>query len=104
MQSNLIEYARNNWLDARNFFNMKPAPQAAFRYHDFGMKRLQGADRDQISVLPGSLGSCHLASPLEFNFRNAPKVIQCGDPALRHNSHRQVNSASSALLQFSGIH
>lgn len=32
----LWEYFRNNWLDARNFFNTKPAPQAPFRYHDFG--------------------------------------------------------------------
>ena len=32
----LFEFFRNNALDARNFFNTKPNPQAAFRYNDFG--------------------------------------------------------------------
>ncbi len=32
----LFDYFRNNFLDARNFFNDKPDPQAQFRYNDFG--------------------------------------------------------------------
>ncbi len=32
----LFDYFRNNFLDARNFFNTKPNPQAQFRYNDFG--------------------------------------------------------------------
>jgi hypothetical protein len=32
----LYEYLRNNWLDARNFFNTKPSPQAPFLYNDWG--------------------------------------------------------------------
>ncbi len=36
MHGSLFEFLRNNALDARNFFNAKPAPQAAFRYNDFG--------------------------------------------------------------------
>jgi Carboxypeptidase regulatory-like domain len=32
----MFDYFRNNWLDARNFFNTKPSPQAQFRYNDFG--------------------------------------------------------------------
>src|SRR4029453_18649159 len=31
-----FEFFRNNVLDARNFFNTKPAPQAQFRFNDFG--------------------------------------------------------------------
>jgi hypothetical protein len=31
-----FDYFRNNFLDARNFFNTKPDPQAQFRYNDFG--------------------------------------------------------------------
>ena len=32
----LFEYFRNDALDARNFFNMKPAPAAELRFNDFG--------------------------------------------------------------------
>jgi hypothetical protein len=32
----VLEYFRNNALDARNFFNTKPSSQAEFRYNDFG--------------------------------------------------------------------
>jgi hypothetical protein len=32
----LFDYFRNNFLDARNFFNDKGTPQAQFRYNDFG--------------------------------------------------------------------
>jgi hypothetical protein len=32
----LFDYFRNNFLDARNFFNDKPDQQAQFRYNDFG--------------------------------------------------------------------
>jgi hypothetical protein len=32
----LLEFFRNNALDARNFFNTKPSPQAEFRYNNFG--------------------------------------------------------------------
>jgi hypothetical protein len=32
----VFDYLRNDFLDARNFFNKKPTPQAAFRYNDFG--------------------------------------------------------------------
>src|SRR6266403_398328 len=32
----LFEFFRNNWLDARNFFNPKPDPQTAFRNNQFG--------------------------------------------------------------------
>ncbi len=32
----LFDYFRNNFLDARNFFNTKGNPQAQFRYNDFG--------------------------------------------------------------------
>ena len=32
----LFDYLRNNFLDARNFFNTKPDQQAQFRYNDFG--------------------------------------------------------------------
>ncbi len=32
----LFDYFRNDFLDARNFFNTKPTPQASFRYNDFG--------------------------------------------------------------------
>jgi Carboxypeptidase regulatory-like domain/TonB dependent receptor len=31
-----FDYFRNDFLDARNFFNTVPAPQASFRYNDFG--------------------------------------------------------------------
>lgn len=31
-----LEFFRNNALDARNFFNTKPSPQAEFRYNNFG--------------------------------------------------------------------
>ncbi|HEX4808556.1 MAG TPA: carboxypeptidase regulatory-like domain-containing protein [Bryobacteraceae bacterium] len=31
-----FDYFRNNFLDARNFFNTTPSPQAQFRYNDFG--------------------------------------------------------------------
>ncbi len=32
----LFDYFRNDFMDARNFFNTKPDPQAKFRYNDFG--------------------------------------------------------------------
>lgn len=32
----MFDYFRNNFLDARNFFNTVPSPQASFRYNDFG--------------------------------------------------------------------
>jgi hypothetical protein len=32
----LFEFFRNNWLDARNFFNPKPDPQTAFRNNQYG--------------------------------------------------------------------
>lgn len=32
----LYDYLRNNFFDARNFFNTKPAPQAEYRFNDFG--------------------------------------------------------------------
>jgi Carboxypeptidase regulatory-like domain/TonB dependent receptor len=33
----LFEFFRNNWLDARNFFNPKPDPQTAFRNNQYGL-------------------------------------------------------------------
>ncbi len=36
LHGTLFDYFRNNFLDARNFFNTKPSPQAQFRYNDFG--------------------------------------------------------------------
>jgi Carboxypeptidase regulatory-like domain len=32
----VYEFFRNNFLDARNFFNTKPNPQAEYRFNDFG--------------------------------------------------------------------
>lgn len=32
----VFDYFRNDFLDARNYFNTKPDPQAKFRYNDFG--------------------------------------------------------------------
>ena len=36
LHGSLFYYLRNNFFDARNFFNTRPNPQAAFRYGDFG--------------------------------------------------------------------
>lgn len=36
MHGTAFDYFRNNFLDARNFFNTIPSPQAQFRYNDFG--------------------------------------------------------------------
>jgi hypothetical protein len=36
LHGSLFEFFRNNWLDARNFFNPKPDPQTAFRNNQFG--------------------------------------------------------------------
>ncbi len=36
LHGTLFDYFRNNFLDARNFFNTKPDQQAQFRYNDFG--------------------------------------------------------------------
>jgi outer membrane receptor protein involved in Fe transport len=36
MHGTLLEFFRNNAMDARNFFNTKPSPQAEFRYNNFG--------------------------------------------------------------------
>src|SRR5215467_12285534 len=36
IHGSLFEFFRNNWLDARNFFNPKPDPQTAFRNNQFG--------------------------------------------------------------------
>ena len=36
IHGSLFEFFRNNALDARNFFNTKPTPQAPFKYNDFG--------------------------------------------------------------------
>ena len=36
LHGTLLEFFRNNALDARNFFNTKPSPQAEFRYNNFG--------------------------------------------------------------------
>src|SRR5262245_38251593 len=32
----IFDYLRNDYFDARNFFNTKPAPQAKFRFENFG--------------------------------------------------------------------
>ncbi|MFY9554650.1 MAG: TonB-dependent receptor [Blastocatellia bacterium] len=37
IHGSLFEFFRNNWLDARNFFNPKPDPQTAFRNNQFGL-------------------------------------------------------------------
>jgi len=37
LHGSLFEFFRNNWLDARNFFNPKPDPQTAFRNNQFGV-------------------------------------------------------------------
>jgi len=37
LHGSLFEFFRNNWLDARNFFNPKPDPQTAFRNNQFGL-------------------------------------------------------------------
>jgi hypothetical protein len=36
LHGEVFEFFRNNFLDARNFFNMKPNPQAEYRFNDFG--------------------------------------------------------------------
>lgn len=36
LHGGLLEFFRNNALDARNFFNTRPSAQAEFRYNDFG--------------------------------------------------------------------
>ena len=36
LHGSLFEFLRNNWLDARNFFNTKPDPQSTFRNNQFG--------------------------------------------------------------------
>jgi Carboxypeptidase regulatory-like domain/TonB dependent receptor len=37
LHGSLFEFFRNNWLDARNFFNPKPDPQTAFRNNQYGL-------------------------------------------------------------------
>lgn len=36
IHGDFYEYFRNDYLDARNFFNKKPNPQAKYRFNDFG--------------------------------------------------------------------
>ena len=45
----LFDYFRNNFLDARNFFNDKPDQQAQFRYNDFGANLAARSSRTRPS-------------------------------------------------------
>ncbi|MBL8227791.1 MAG: TonB-dependent receptor [Bryobacterales bacterium] len=57
LHAGLFEFLRNDLFDARNFFNRKPDPQAAFRFHNFGANLSGPLLRDHLFFWTGYEGS-----------------------------------------------
>ena len=109
----VFEYMRNNYFDARNFFNQKPTKQSQFIRHDFGgdfggpiiknklfffgayegLRQRQGISLNQ-TVLSASQRTAAAASPSQTVQKLVPLIPEANDAT----GTKFIGSASAPVL------